>query len=195
MLRPPVLPREEAMLMKKGGKIKQKQKQKQTVNIKNIITIDKKTPTRRKGKTAPKRQPQQTPPQTQYLGTGVQYPFINLLRPQSNDTRGVALTGATSAEANNNVMATIRKTQEITEGKLNARIDDMTSTIAGDLNTLGRVVLGIHQFLSTDPIQDKGKRQQEEQDEEQKEHRRDVTDAYRARKEAREREGVRGPPF
>ena len=186
---------EEDMLMKKGGKIRQKQKQKQTVNIKNIITIDKKTPTRRKGKTAPKRQPQQTPPQTQYLGTGVQYPFINLLRPQSNDTRGVSVTSATAGEANNNVMATIRKTQEITEGKLNARIDDMTSTISGHLNTLGRVVLGIHQFLATDPIQDKGKTQQEEQDEERKENRQDVTDAYRARKEAREREGVRGPPF
>lgn len=168
MYRFPEVPQEHA-LMKKGGKIKQKQKQKQSVNIKNIITIDRKPTTRRKAKPAPKRQPQQTPPQTQYLGTGVQYPFINLLRPQSNDTRGVAFTGATATEANNNIMATIRKSQEITEGKLNARIDDMTSTIAGDYNTLSRVVLGIHQFLATDPIQEKGKQPPNQEQKEDKE--------------------------
>lgn len=193
---------EEEMLMKKGGKIKQKQKQKQSVNIKNIITIDRKTPTRKKTKSAPKRQPQQTPPQTKYLGTGVQYPFINLLRPQSNDTRGVTLTGATATEANNNIMATIRKSQEITEGKLNARIDDMTSTIAKDLK------LGIYQFLASrykgkpPPDQEEGKPKTEEpktgEQKEEEQGRIDVTERYLARKaarEARQTEPGLGLPF
>jgi hypothetical protein len=162
---------EESILMKKGGKIKQKQKQKQrqSVNIKNIITIDKKTPTRRKGKTAQKRQ-STSPPQQQFQAPGVQYPFINLLRPQSNEPRGVSLTGATAGEANNNVMATVRKAQEITEGKLNTRIDDMQSKLVGDFDSLSRVVVGIHQFLST---YDKDTKQKPKQLEEKKEEKKE----------------------
>lgn len=177
---------EESILMKKGGKIRQKQKQRQSVNIKNIITIDKKTPTRRKGKPAQKRQ-STSPPQQQFQAPGVQYPFINLLRPQSNEPRGVTLTGATAGEANNNVMATVRKTQEITEGKLNARIDDMQSKLVSDFNNLSHVVVGIHQFLSTYDKEQKG-----EQKEEQKGYKIDpksgeMVARYYKRKEEREK--------
>jgi len=181
---------EESILMKKGGKIRQKQKQRQSVNIKNIITIDKKTPTRRKGKPAQKRQ-STSPPQQQFQAPGVQYPFINLLRPQSNEPRGVTLTGATAGEANNNVMATVRKTQEITEGKLNARIDDMQSKLVGDFNKLSHVVVGIHQFLSTYDKEQKGE-QKGEQKEEQKGYKIDpksgeMVARYYKRKEEREK--------
>jgi len=191
---------QEEILMKKGGKIRQKQKQRQSVNIKNIITIDKRTPTRKKGKPAQKRQ-STSPPQQQFQAPGVQYPFINLLRPQSNEPRGVSLTGATAGEANNNVMATIKKTQEITEGKLNTRIDDMQSKLVSDFNQLSHVVVGIHQFLSgydKDTTQQKQKPKpleepQEEQKGEQKGYVVDPTSAemmeryYKRKKERQQR--------
>jgi hypothetical protein len=127
MFRFPEVPQEHALMLKRGGKVKHKTKQtrktkgKQAVNIKNIITINRGGGGR--GKPSQPAQPAQTRPQ--YQGIGTLLPFLSMLRPQSNDTRSVSVTSATAGEANNNVMDTIRKTQEITESKLNALIDDM----------------------------------------------------------------------
>lgn len=136
----PVIP-EEAMMLKRGGRATTKSKTrrtkgKQAVNIKNIITINRGGGGGR-GKPSQPAQPAQQRPQ--YQGIGTLLPFLSMLRPQSNDTRSVAVTGATAGEANNNVMDTIRKAQEITEGKLNARIDDMGGQLTKDFREIARM--------------------------------------------------------
>ena len=139
MFRFPEVPQEHALMLKRGGKVKHKTKQtrktkgKQAVNIKNIITIN------RGGGGGRGKPSQPAQPRPQYQGIGTLLPFLSMLRPQSNDTRSVSVTSATAGEANNNVMDTIRKTQEITEGKLNARIDDMEGQLTKDFREIARM--------------------------------------------------------
>ena len=180
MFRLPEVPQEHALMLKRGGKVKHKTKQtrktkgKQAVNIKNIITIN------RGGGGRKPSQPAQ--PRPQYQGIGTLLPFLSMLRPQSNDTRSVSVTSATAGEANNNVMDTIRKTQEITEGRLNARIDDMGSQIYKDVTELTQTVGTVYARVMT-PQEIANLRKQQEQKEENDDER----NIYRERQEARKR--------
>ena len=137
----PEVPQEHALMLKRGGKVKHKTKQtrktkgKQAVNIKNIITIN------RGGGGGRGKPSQPAQPRPQYQGIGTLLPFLSMLRPQSNDTRSESKLNALIDDmgANNNVMDTIRKTQEITESKLNARIDDMGGKLTKDFREIARM--------------------------------------------------------
>ena len=104
----------------------------------------------------------------------------------------MALTGATSAEANNNVMATIRKTQEITEGKLNARIDDMQSQLLKQFDNMRTQTVADFNQAIIGAVKDFN---EEQQDEEKGERTFIGTSAdFYARLEARRR-GAPRPPY
>ena len=182
----PEVPQEHALMLKRGGKVKHKTKQtrktkgKQAVNIKNIITIN------RGGGGGRGKPSQPAQPRPQYQGIGTLLPFLSMLRPQSNDTRSVSVTSATAGEANNNVMDTIRKTQEITEGKLNARIDDMGSQFYQDITELTQTVGKLYNRVMT-PQEIANLRKQQEQQHEQKVEQDDERNIYWERQEARKR--------
>ena len=186
MFRFPEVPQEHALMLKRGGKVKHKTKQtrktkgKQAVNIKNIITIN------RGGGGGRGKPSQPAQPRPQYQGIGTLLPFLSMLRPQSNDTRSVSVTSATAGEANNNVMDTIRKSQEITEGKLNARIDDMGSQIYKDVTELTQTVGTVYARVMT-PQEIANLRKQQKQQQEQKEEHDDERNIYWERQEARKR--------
>lgn len=120
--------KEDVELMKRGRKRKAKSKTKPTtttrtkgVNIKNIINISR-------GGGGQRRRPPAFSP-------AVNVPYSNLFRPQSNEPRSTAVTSASSAEQNNNILASIQKTQEISEGKLRTEIKDLGSMLAENLLT------------------------------------------------------------
>lgn len=116
---------------KRGGKAKKtmKQKQKQSVVIKNVINIGerKPKPMNRRQKRARKQQVRDGRVPTgggavsggnTYLGPGAQYPMSRLFQVQSNEPRSLTMTSADANEKVNNVSALIDKAQQITEGKL-----------------------------------------------------------------------------
>ena len=117
---------EEVELMKRGRKGKQKKSiRTKGVNITNVINVSRGGGQRRR------------PPA---FSPAVNVPYSNLFRPQINEPRSVAVTSASSTEQNNNILASIRKSQEISEGKLKAQIDDMGSTIAQNFISAGQQV-------------------------------------------------------
>ena len=110
-------------LMKRGRKGKQKKSiRTKGVNITNVINVSRGGGQRR-------RPPASSP--------AVNVPYSNLFRPQINEPRSVAVTSASSTEQNNNILASIRKSQEISEGKLKAQIDDMGSTLTKQIDDMG----------------------------------------------------------
>jgi hypothetical protein len=118
--------KEDVELMKRGRKRKSTTTTRSKgVNIKNIINIS------RGGGGGRRRPPVSSP--------AVNYPYANLFRPQLNEPRSTAVTSAISAEQNNNILASFRKTQEISEGKLNAKIDDMGSKLQESIMNIGRM--------------------------------------------------------
>jgi hypothetical protein len=118
--------KEDVELMKRGRKKKSTTTTRtKGVNIKNIINISR-------GGGAGRRRPPAFSP-------AVNYPYANLFRPQLNEPRSTAVTSAISAEQNNNILASFRKTQEISEGKLNAKIDDMGSKLQESIMNIGRM--------------------------------------------------------
>jgi hypothetical protein len=118
--------KEDVELMKRGRKRKSTTTTRtKGVNIKNIINIS------RGGGGGRRRPPVSSP--------AVNYPYANLFRPQLNEPRSTAVTSAISAEQNNNILASFRKTQEISEGKLNAKIDDMGSKLQESIMNIGRM--------------------------------------------------------
>jgi hypothetical protein len=129
MYRIPQIPqpyKEDVELMKRGRKRKSTTTTRSKgVNIKNIINIS------RGGGGGRRRPPVSSP--------AVNYPYANLFRPQLNEPRSTAVTSAISAEQNNNILASFRKTQEISEGKLNAKIDDMGSKLQESIMNIGRM--------------------------------------------------------
>ena len=128
MYRIPQIPqpyKEDVELMKRGRKRKSTTTTRSKgVNIKNIINISR-------GGGGRRRPPVSSP--------AVNYPYANLFRPQLNEPRSTAVTSAISAEQNNNILASFRKTQEISEGKLNAKIDDMGSKLQESIMNIGRM--------------------------------------------------------
>jgi hypothetical protein len=117
--------KEDVELMKRGRKRKSTTTTRSKgVNIKNIINISR-------GGGGRRRPPVSSP--------AVNYPYANLFRPQLNEPRSTAVTSAISAEQNNNILASFRKTQEISEGKLNAKIDDMGSKLQESIMNIGRM--------------------------------------------------------
>ena len=117
--------KEDVELMKRGRKRKSTSTTRtKGVNIKNIINISR-------GGGGRRRPPVSSP--------AVNYPYANLFRPQLNEPRSTAVTSAISAEQNNNILASFRKTQEISEGKLNAKIDDMGSKLQESIMNIGRM--------------------------------------------------------
>jgi hypothetical protein len=96
------------------------------VNIKNIINIS------RGGGGGRRRPPAFSP--------AVNVPYSNLFRPQLNEPRSTAVTSASYGEQNNNILASFRKSQEISEGKLNAKIDDMGSKLEESIMTMGQMI-------------------------------------------------------
>ena len=117
--------KEDVELMKRGRKKKSTTTTRtKGVNIKNIINISR-------GGGGRRRPPVSSP--------AVNYPYANLFRPQLNEPRSTAVTSAISAEQNNNILASFRKTQEISEGKLNAKIDDMGSKLQESIMNIGRM--------------------------------------------------------
>ena len=117
--------KEDVELMKRGRKRKSTTTTRtKGVNIKNIINISR-------GGGGRRRPPVSSP--------AVNYPYANLFRPQLNEPRSTAVTSAISAEQNNNILASFRKTQEISEGKLNAKIDDMGSKLQESIMNIGRM--------------------------------------------------------
>ena len=128
MYRIPQIPqpyKEDVELMKRGRKRKSTTTTRtKGVNIKNIINISR-------GGGGRRRPPVSSP--------AVNYPYANLFRPQLNEPRSTAVTSAISAEQNNNILASFRKTQEISEGKLNAKIDDMGSKLQESIMNIGRM--------------------------------------------------------
>lgn len=109
--------------MKRGGRarktMKQKQKQKQSVVIKNVINIGERKRMNRRQKRArkPTQQAQPSIPQGQY-------PLQRLFQPQQQVYRSVQMSSANASEANNNTSNVVDATQKITEGKVNAEIDN-----------------------------------------------------------------------
>jgi hypothetical protein len=119
--------KEDVELMKRGRKRKSTTTTRtKGVNIKNIINISR-------GGGGRRRPPVSSP--------AVNYPYANLFRPQINEPRSTAVTSASSGEQNNNILASFRKTQEIAEGKLNAKIDDMGSRLEENIMNMGRYIL------------------------------------------------------
>jgi hypothetical protein len=120
--------KEDVELMKRGRKRKSTTTTRtKGVNIKNIINISR-------GGGAGRRRPPVSSP-------AVNYPYANLFRPQLNEPRSTAVTSASSGEQNNNILASFRKSQEIAEGKLNAKIDDMGSKLQENIMDMGRYIL------------------------------------------------------
>jgi hypothetical protein len=120
--------KEDVELMKRGRKRKSTSTTRtKGVNIKNIINISR-------GGGAGRRRPPVSSP-------AVNYPYANLFRPQINEPRSTAVTSASSGEQNNNILASFRKSQEISEGKLNAKIDDMGSRLEENIMNMGRYIL------------------------------------------------------
>ena len=115
-------------LMKRGRKGKQKKSiRTKGVNITNVINVSR-------GGGGQRRRPPAFSP-------AVNVPYSNLFRPQINEPRSTAVTSASSGEQNNNILASFQKTQEITEGKLNAKIDDMGSRLEQNIMNMGRYIL------------------------------------------------------
>jgi hypothetical protein len=114
----------EATMMKKGGRsksMKQKQKQKQSIVIKNVINVNERKKRMNKRQRRARTQPTQAPTQ---LPTGGQYPLQKLFQPQQSVYRSVVMTSANANEASNNVSNVVDATQKISDGKLNALIDN-----------------------------------------------------------------------
>jgi hypothetical protein len=130
MYRIPQIPqpyKEDVELMKRGRKKKSTTTTRtKGVNIKNIINIS------RGGGGGRRRPPAFSP--------AVNVPYSNLFRPQLNEPRSTAVTSASYGEQNNNILASFRKSQEISEGKLNAKIDDMGSKLEESIMTMGQMI-------------------------------------------------------
>ena len=113
--------------MKRGGKakktIKQKQKQKQSVVIKNVININERKKKMNKRQKRATTQPQQQQQQQPLIPQG-QYPLQRLFQPQQQVYRSVSMSSANASEANNNVSKVVDSTQKISEGKVNAVINN-----------------------------------------------------------------------
>lgn len=131
--------------MKRGGKARKtmKQKQKQSVVIKNVINIGEKKRMRPRQRRA-RKQPQDGRQATGGGGIvgagafnpiGVQFPYQKLFQPQPNNLRSLTMSSANSNEASNNVSALIDKAQQITEGKVLSYINN-----ALEFNAIKRMV-------------------------------------------------------
>lgn len=120
--------KEDVELMKRGRKRKTTTTTRtKGVNIKNIINISR-------GGGGQRRRPPAFSP-------AVNVPFSNLFRPQINEPRSTAVTSASYGEQNNNILASFQKIQEISEGKLNAKIDDLGSRLEDSIMNMGRYIL------------------------------------------------------
>lgn len=109
-------------LMKRGGKtMKQKQKQKQSVVIKNVINIGER---KKKMNKRQKRARKQPPQQQQPFIPQAQYPLQRLFQPQQQNYRSVEMSSANASEANNNTSNVVDATQKISSGKVKAEIDN-----------------------------------------------------------------------
>lgn len=114
-------------LMKRGGKAKRsvksktiKQKQKQSVVIKNVINIGERKKKMNKRQKRARTQPQQQQP----FIPQAQYPLQRLFQPQQQIYRSVSMSSANASEANNNVSKVVDATQKISDGKVVAEIDN-----------------------------------------------------------------------
>lgn len=108
--------------LKRGGRIKQKQKQKQSVVIKNVINIGK---AERKRKSKRRRGTQKAPQAMQpFIPAGQQFPLQRLFQPQQQVYRSVVMGSSNAGEANNNVSPVIERTQQIQEGRVKAELEN-----------------------------------------------------------------------
>lgn len=126
-------------LMKRGGKAKtMKQKQKQSVVIKNVINIgERKKKMNKRQKRARKQPPQQSQP---FIPMAIQqsYPSQRLFQPQQQIYRGVVMTSADANEAGNNVSAPVDASQKISDGKVKAEVNNQLSN-----NPFSRLLTGL----------------------------------------------------
>ena len=111
-----------------------KQKQKQSVVIKNVINIGERKrmrPRQRRARTQPKDGRQATGGGGMMGGAfnpiGVQFPYQKLFQPQPNNLRSLTMSSANSNEASNNVSALIDKSQQISEGRIRSYINNALS--------------------------------------------------------------------
>ena len=112
------------VMMKRGGKARKtmKQKQKQSVVIKNVINIGERKKKMNKRQKRARTQPQQQQAQP-FIPQG-QYPLQRLFQPQQQTYRSVSMSSANASEASNNASKVVDATQQISEGKLVAEIDN-----------------------------------------------------------------------
>lgn len=123
--------------LKRGGRMKQKQKQKQSVVIKNVINIGKGERKKKAKRRAGTRriQPQAMQP---FIPAGQQFPLQKLFQPQQQVYRSVVMGSSTANEAVNNVSKVVDESQKISEGKVNASIENEL-----EKNSLKRLLDGL----------------------------------------------------
>jgi len=109
-------------MMKRGGKARKtmKQKQKQSVVIKNVINIGERKKKMNKRQKRARTQPQQQQP----FIPQAQYPLQRLFQPQQQTYRSVSMSSANASEASNNASKVVDAQQQISDGKLVAEIDN-----------------------------------------------------------------------
>jgi hypothetical protein len=152
-------------VMKRGGKARKtmKQKQKQSIVIKNTINIGEKKrmrPRQRRARTQPKDGRQATGGggglgAGAFNPIGVQFPYQKLFQAPPNEVRSLTMSSANSNEASNNVSALIDKSQQISEGRIRSYINN-----ALQFNAVKRMV-------ESDAIQPSGVRIDEIEDEDE----------------------------
>lgn len=109
--------------LKRGGRMKQKQKQ--SVVIKNVINIGKgerKKKAKRRAGTR-RKQPQAMQPQP-FIPAGQPFPLQRLFQPQQQVYRSVVMGSSTANEAVNNASPVVERTQQIQEGKVKAELEN-----------------------------------------------------------------------
>jgi hypothetical protein len=121
-------------LMKRGGKAKKtmKQKQKQSVVIKNVINIGERKKKMNKRQKRARKQPQDGRQSTGGGGgiggafnpVGVQFPYQKLFQAPPNQYRSLTMSSANANEASNNTSDIVDATQKIVYGKIKSDLDD-----------------------------------------------------------------------
>lgn len=123
----------EEELMKNGGKARKtmKQKQKQSVVIKNVINIGERKKRMNKRQKRARKQPQDgRQPTAGGLGAGafnpigVQFPYQKLFQPQPNNVRSLTMSSANANETSINVSKVADEVQSIVYGKLKNDLND-----------------------------------------------------------------------
>lgn len=112
-------------MMKRGGKARKtiKQKQKQSVVIKNVINIGERKKRMNKRQKRARTQPQQQ--QAQPSIPQGQYPLQRLFQPPQQIYRSVSMSSANASEASNNTSKVVDATEKISQGKVVAEINNV----------------------------------------------------------------------